>query len=32
MSCVEVDGAGWTWAHGLVRPVFKRNLNNRNHY
>ena len=22
MSCVEVDGAGWRWVHGLVIPVF----------
>ena len=22
MSWVEVDGAGWSWVHGLVTPIF----------
>ena len=22
MNCVEVDGAGWRWVHGLVIPFF----------
>ena len=21
MSCMEVDGAGWSWMHSLVIPV-----------
>ena len=30
MSWVEVDGAGWSWVHGLVIPIekqFHRNYN-----
>ena len=23
MSWVQVDGAGWSWVHGLVIPVFR---------
>ena len=32
MSWVEVDGAGWSWVHGLVTPIFfpYRNDDERN--
>ena len=24
MSWVEVDGAGWSWVHGLVNPLNRK--------
>ena len=29
MSWVEVDGAGWSWVHGLVIPIGKQSYDIR---
>ena len=26
MSWVEVDGAGWSWVHGLVIPIYNKKV------